>query len=81
MFFIPPIIRVREVLQQLAIEILRKYSPPSTCHMSHITYHISCVTCHMARVTCNMSIFFSSFSDKMVKLVGEGSVINRAYHA
>ena len=49
----------------------------------------SLVTCHMSRVTCHMS-FFSFFflvkksknlkkMDKVVELVGGGSVINGAY--
>ena len=37
-----------------------------TCHMSHVTCHVSHVTCH---------IFFF---DKVVKLIGEGFVINGA---
>ena len=40
-----------------------------TKNMSHVTCHVSCVTCH---------IFFFSFSDKVVKPVYGGSVINRA---
>ena len=54
-----------------------------TCHVSHVTCHVSCVmchvshvTCHMSHVKCNKSHFF--FSDKLVKLVGGGSVINGA---
>ena len=47
---------------------------------------MSRVTCHMSRVTCHMShffyffffFFFSFFSDKVVKLIGGGSVINGA---
>ena len=43
--------------------------------MPRVTCHRSCVTCHMSHIT-----FFSlPFTDKVVKLVGWGSVINRAY--
>ena len=41
-----------------------------TCPVSHVTCHVSCVTCYM-------SYFF--FFDKVFKLIGGGSVINRAY--
>ena len=48
------------------------------CHVSHLTCHISHVQCHVQHVTCHVSpvIFFFSFSDKVVKLVGVGSVTN-----
>ena len=61
------------------------------CYVSRVTCHMSRVTCHMSHVTCHMSqfyfifiyiyvyIFFFFFSDKMVKLIGGGSVINGAY--
>ena len=51
------------------------------CHVSHVTRHMLCVTCHMSRVTFFFfsfffsSNFFSLFLDKVVKLVGGGSVI------
>ena len=38
---------------------------------------MSRVTCHVSHVTCNVSLFF--FLDKVVKLIGGGSVINGAY--
>ena len=55
-----------------------------TCHMLHVTCHMSCVMCHMSRVTCYMShvtchFFLLLFLDKVVKLIGGGSVINGAY--
>ena len=36
-------------------------------------------TCHMSRVTCHMSRVRFFFFDKEVKLIGGGSVINRAF--
>ena len=42
---------------------------------------MSCVTCQVSRVVCNMScvrIFFLLLSDKVMKLIGGGSIINRA---
>ena len=63
-----------------------------TCHMSWVTCHMSWVTCPVSHVTCHMSCvtshlkyifqfiyFFSSSFDKVVKIVGGGSVINAAY--
>ena len=49
-----------------------------------VTCHVSCVTCHMSHVICHMScvkcfFFFFFFFYKMVALVCEGSVINKAY--
>ena len=46
---------------------MREGLPPTTCRLSR-------VTCHVSRVTSQLSqlIFF----DKVVKLVGEGYVIN-----
>ena len=41
--------------------------------MSPVTRHMSPVTCHMSHDMCHMSFFFK---DKVVKLIGEGSVIN-----
>ena len=65
------------------------------CHMSCVTCHVSCVTFHLSPVTCHLShiILFSFIfllkkkiykypleeMDKVVDLVGEGSVINGAY--
>ena len=45
------------------------------CHVSRVTCHVSHVTCHMSRF---FFFFFFSFlfSDKVVKLIGGGSVIN-----
>ena len=57
------------------------FTPPKhvTCHMSHVTCHVSHVTCHVSHVTCHMSLFyFLFFSDKVVELIGGGSVINGA---
>ena len=62
------------------------------CHVSHIMCHVSPVTCHVSPVTCHMSknmlhvlnkeniyIYPSEKFDKVVELVGGGSVINGAY--
>ena len=48
-----------------------------TCHVSPVTCYLSPVTCHLSPVTCSVSpvIFFN----KLMGLVIEGSVINRAY--
>ena len=51
-------------------------------YLSRVRCHMSCVTCQMSRVTCHMSpviYIYIYFLDKVVKLVREGSVINRAY--
>ena len=54
-------------------------------NMSHVMCHMSHVRCHLSRVTCNMSKKFKTIFierkkiDKMVELVGGGSVINGAY--
>ena len=51
-----------------------------TCHVSRVTCHVSRVTCHMSRVTCHLFIFLLFFFlDKVVKLIGGGSVMNGAY--
>ena len=47
------------------------------CHMSCVTCQMSFVTCHMSCVTCIVSHVL--FFNKVVKLVGGGSVINGAY--
>ena len=47
--------------------------------MSRVTCHVSRVMCHVSRVTCHMShVFFFVFFDKLVELIGGGSVINGA---
>ena len=51
-------------------------------NMSHVMCHVSRVTCHVSRVTCLMShvrCHFFLFFDKVVKLIGGGYVINKAY--
>ena len=51
------------------------------CHMSRVMCHMSFVMCYMSCVTCHVShvtIFLIIFLDKVVKLVGGGSVINGA---
>ena len=50
-----------------------------TCHMLHVIFHVSHVTCHMSQFFL-LIFFFLFFLDKVVKLIGGGSVINRAYH-
>ena len=52
------------------------------CNMSHVMCQLSRVRCHVSGVTCH-HIFFSFFSssffiDKVLVLVGGGSVINGA---
>ena len=47
-------------------------------NMSRVMCHVSCVTCHVSRIICHMSLFFS---EKGVKFIGGGSVINGAYPA
>ena len=60
------------------------------CQVSRVRYHMSGVTCQMSHVRCQVSgvtcqiniymyICFVFFWDKVVELVGGGSVINRAY--
>ena len=43
--------------------------------------HVSCVTCHLSHVKLFFSNFFYPLKklDKVVELVGGGSVISRAY--
>ena len=48
------------------------------CQVSRVRCHVSHVTCQMSRVRCQMSLFFF-FLNKLVELVGGGSVINRTY--
>ena len=59
-----------------------------TCHVSPVTCHVSHVTCHLSHVKKIFYIFFTKKiiqkkilkkMDKVVELVGGGSVINRAY--
>ena len=61
------------------MDILRDGSTYPTYHVSHVMCHVSCVTCHMSHVISKKKKyifkFFSSFN-KVVKLVGEVSVIN-----
>ena len=47
----------------------------TSCVTPHVTCHVSHVTCH----NYFYLYFFIFFSDKAVKLLGGGSVINRAY--
>ena len=56
---------------------------PVMCHMSCVTCHVSCVMCHVSLVQCHMSCVTKRKEKKekrkkykVVKLVGEGSVIN-----
>ena len=60
------------------------------CHMSCVTCHMSCVTCHVSPVTCQNFFFLHFYNqkiknkkpekmDRVVELVGGGSVINGAY--
>ena len=56
------------------------------CHMScvrclmwRVMCQVSCVMCSMSHVFFSLFLFFPFFSDKVVELVGIGSVINRAY--
>ena len=53
------------------------------CHMSPVTCHVSRITCHMSHVKKNyiyiyfFLIILQKKLDKVVELVGGGSVINR----
>ena len=47
------------------------------CHVSCVMCHVSCVMCHVSRVTSHTKKKKKK-KDKVVKLVGGGSVINRA---
>ena len=55
------------------------------CHVSRFTCHVSCVTRHIPPVKIiffHNNLFFSILKqkfDKVVELVGGGSVINRVY--
>ena len=49
-----------------------------TCDVSHVTCHMSRVTCHVSRVTFFYFFIFGG-GDKVLKLIGGGSVINAAY--
>ena len=46
---------------------------PTMSHMSNARCHMSGVTCHVSCVMCQV------FFDKVMELVGGGSVINGAY--
>ena len=51
------------------------------CQMSGVTCQVSCVRCQLSVVKCQVSsviFIFDSFLDKVLGLVGAGSVINRA---
>ena len=56
--------------------MFRECSPPTMCHMSGVTRHMSGVMCQVFRVIFLILIFFF---DKVLELVGGGSVINGAY--
>ena len=56
---------------------LWEYVPPTTCHMSWVMFNISRVMCQVSNVKSIFFFFF--FLDKVVALVGGGSVINWAY--
>ena len=49
------------------------------CQMSGVKCHVSGVSCQVSGFRCH-AFFCLSFLDKVVKLVGAGSVINGAYH-
>ena len=54
--------------------------PHDTCHMSRAMYDMWHVTCYVWHVTCYLKpIINDFFFYKVVRLVGGGSVINRAY--
>ena len=48
-------------------------------HMSCVTCPVSHVMCHVSHVMCHISHFFSFLLNKVVKLIGGGSVIYGAY--
>ena len=53
------------------------------CHVSAVTCHLSPVMCHLSHVKKKLYIYFFLFLqkklEKVVELVGGGSVINGAY--
>ena len=73
-------------------EILKECSSHTMCHVSHVMCHMSRVTCHMSHVKCQKKKkkkkimrkkkkknILQKKLDKVVELVGGGSVINGAY--
>ena len=60
-------------------DILRECSLLTMCHVSHVTFHVSPGKYHVSHVKCTIFFFFFLFLDKVVKLIGGGSVINRTY--
>ena len=59
--------------------MLREGSPPPACHVSCVTCHMICAICYVSRVQCHNFFLYCFFlNDKVVKLVGGGSDINRA---
>ena len=72
--------------QSQRADFLREWSPHTICHISCVPCHMSHVTCRVSPVTClkknikNPKHFIVQKKlDKVVELVGRGSVINRAY--
>ena len=61
-------------------EILWECSPPTRCPMSCVTCHMSGVRCQVSGVRCQVSqhMYIYFFFDKVVELIGFGSVINGA---
>ena len=53
--------------------------PHVTCNLSLVTCHVSNVICHVSHVTCHMFFFVCFFWDKVLEIIGVGSVINGAY--
>ena len=47
--------------------------------MSCVKCHMSDITCQVSHVRCQMYLFFFFFFDKVLELVGGGSVISGAY--
>ena len=35
---------------------MREYSPPTICHMAHVTCHVSYIICHVSHVMCRVSL-------------------------
>ena len=77
-----------QTLRGRELKFCENVHPPKRvmCHVSCVMCHVSCVMCHVSRVTCHVShitcqdfLFLFFFSDKVVKLIGGGSVINGAY--
>ena len=62
----------------LKIVLYTVYCLHYTDREKNVMCHMSCVTCHVSGLTCHLIKKYKKV-DKVVELVGGGSVINRAY--